>query len=271
MLYIYGTKLGIKLLIHGRLKWSLRYLIVPANYWRALEYRMVYDEGAFQRTDRVLDIGSPKILSLYLARKLGAEVFATDIDDYFVPEYTLLRQLEGVSPYTFHIGIEDGRRLSFPDHSFNKVYAISVIEHIPDTGDTECMQEIRRVLAPGGRCIITVPFWPTSRTDYKKASEFYWAASSRTVADGRVFFQRRYSEKDLWVRLIEPSGLALRKLQYIGERVLTRSRREVCDFLPRITGPVQPLLSQLLHTPPTDSWRDLRKPLCALIVLEKPA
>lgn len=268
MLYNYGIKLGIKLLLRGKLKQSLRYLIKPVDYWRNLEYQLVYDEADFQSSDRILDIGSPKLLSLYLAKKVGAEVFSTDIEDYFVQEFSFLRQVENISPEKFNIKVEDGRNLSFDDDYFNKIYSISVIEHIPDDGDIECLKEIRRVLSKGGRCVITVPFSPTARIDYKK-DDFYWARSSSTLEDGEVFFQRRYSEEDLFYRLINPSGLILKKLKYIGENVMINSKRELCDILVPATGPIHPLMSKLFHSKPVDSWKNLKKPLCALIVLEK--
>src|SRR3712207_8939918 len=52
--------------------------------------------------------------------------------------------------------------------TFTKVYSISVLEHIPDDGDTRCAAEIGRVLAPGGTAVLTVPFAPTSRDEYTK-------------------------------------------------------------------------------------------------------
>jgi hypothetical protein len=51
---------------------------------------------------------------------------------------------------------------------------------------------------------------------------------------------------------------------------MPRSNREFCELLKPPTGPIQPLLSRLLLTRPVADWRSLRKPLCALIVLEKP-
>ena len=74
--------------------------------------------------------------------------------------------VEGVPPERLHLAVEDGRRLSFPDDSFDKVYSLSVLEHIPDDGDSACVTEIARVLRPGGECYLTVPFWPQSRTDF---------------------------------------------------------------------------------------------------------
>ncbi len=275
MIYPYGVKVGVELLAHGKVEKALRHLIIPLSYWRTVEFRCVQEAGAFTPTDRILDIGSPKLLSLYLAKKLGADVYATDIEDYFVDEYTRLRTWERMSPSRFHVEVEDGRKLSYADNSFDKVFSVSVMEHIPDNGDAECAREIGRVLAPGGRAMITVPFAPVARDIYKSADKFYWAGSSKSEGDGRVFFQRRYSEDDLHNRLIGPSGLRLRKLQYVGEKVYQDSDREFCEHLPQSAmnalGPIQPLLSRLIHTQPVDSWRSLRKPLCAVVVLEKPA
>jgi SAM-dependent methyltransferase len=186
--------------------------------------------------------------------------------------------LEGLPPERFHVQVEDGRRLSFADGYFSKVFSVSVLEHIPDDGDAECAREIGRVLAPGGRCLLTVPFSPTSRTIYKKADQIYWAKSDGDDSmdkHRRIFFQRRYSESDLYDRLIRPSGLRLRQLQFVGERVLSHSSKEVFEYLPfyamAMTGLAHPLLSRIFHTTPVSSWQDVSKPLCALVALEKPA
>jgi SAM-dependent methyltransferase len=268
MLHAYGMMQGIPLLRDRRFMRALRYFVVPVNYWRTVEYRLICQEGCFRRGERILDIGSPKLLALYLADRVGAEVFATDIESYFISEYELLRSSRGIPDDRLHLMVQDGRRLRFPDDHFDKVYSISVVEHIPDDGDTQCLREMGRVLARGGRCILTVPFSPVSRTDLR-APDFYWGTRMRPADDGRVFYQRRYSEADLFERLIEPSGLALRKLEYVGERVLRTSSRELVDFLSPATGPIQPLLSSVFHTRPVGSWHDLGKPLCALVVLSK--
>jgi len=262
----YGRAIGIDLLRAGRFQRGLRSLFQPVSYWRSIEYRLVWDAADFQSGDRVLDIGSPKLLSLYLAERVGAEVFATDIENYFVDEHELLRRARGIPADRLHIDVQDGRRLGYPDNSFTKVYSISVIEHIPQGGDTECIKEIGRVLAPGGRCFVTVPFWRTSRERYRRP-DFYWASSSVATASGRVFYERHYSEEDLYARLINPCGLTLRHLEYVGERVLSRSEVEVSD-VPPILGPLEPLLSRVMHVRASD-WRALRKPLCAFLVLSK--
>lgn len=267
MLYSYGVQLGMQLMLNGQIKKGLQYTLNPVNYWRTLEYRHVFDLAGFQEGDRVLDIGSPKLLSLYLADRLKARVTSTDIHDYFIPDFRLFQRLKQIPSERLRMREEDGRALSFPGASFDKVYSISVVEHIPDDGDSRCVKEIKRVLAPGGRCLITVPFSPKSRVDYCQDG-FYWDQASTKLEDGRIFFQRRYSETDLFERLIIPSGMRLKHLKYFGETLMPRSERQLDDYLNIWSGPVQPLLSKLFLSKPADSWKDLKKPLCALLVLE---
>src|ERR1041385_157516 len=217
-LQAYGAGLGVRLLGRRRVKRGLRYVGVPVNYWRSLEYRLALEECRFTPGERVLDVGSPKLLALWVAERLGARVVATDIEPYFIEEYELLRSLRRVPADRLELGVEDGRGLSFADASFDKVYSLSVLEHIPDDGDGVCVRELARVLAPGGRCVLTVPCWPPSRTDWR-APDFYWSGASVDDATGRVFYQRRYSEEDLHARLVEPSGLRLAALRFVGDRI----------------------------------------------------
>ena len=45
--------------------------------------------------------------------------------------------------------------LHFPDGHFDRVFCLSVIEHIPPEIWPRCMEELQRVLRPGGRLVIT--------------------------------------------------------------------------------------------------------------------
>jgi SAM-dependent methyltransferase len=267
-LYAYGLRLGTHCLKDRRWKRGLKFLVQPIPYWRSLEYRLVWKHADFNRDDRILDIGSPKLLSIYLAERVGAEVFSTDIDPYFIDDYQSLRRMRKIPPDRLRIEVQDGRALTYPDNSFSKVYAISVIEHIPDGGDAECLEEIGRVLRPGGTCLITVPFWPTSKDVYRPPN-FYWTGASTTREDGQVFFQRRYSLRDLNERLIRPSGLAVTSLQFVGEHLMIHSKREVSEMLTPFTAPLDPLVSRVVHTKAVDSPELLEKPLCAFLALTK--
>ena len=63
--------------------------------------------------------------------------------------------------------------LPFPDGSFDAVMSTQVFEHVADLGGT--VGEIRRVLAPGGRLLASVPFiYPVHGAphDYRRLSEY---------------------------------------------------------------------------------------------------
>lgn len=46
--------------------------------------------------------------------------------------------------------------IGFPDSSFDRVFCLSVMEHIPIETWGDCMREFERVLRPGGRLIVTL-------------------------------------------------------------------------------------------------------------------
>jgi SAM-dependent methyltransferase len=53
---------------------------------------------------------------------------------------------------------EDLTRLTYPDGAFDLVLTSETLEHVPDLA--AALREIRRVLAPGGRHLFTVPLLP---------------------------------------------------------------------------------------------------------------
>ncbi len=269
MLYWYGIGLGFRSVLDGTLSRKvLRQFVEPVHYWRCLEYRLAWSDLQFTAADRVLDVGSPKLLSLFLADRVGCDVVATDISHYFVaPCRDFARSLR-LSGSRYVTDVVDGRVLPYEDGSFSKIYALSVVEHIPGEGDSDCLRQVGRCLAPGGRAIVTVPFAPTPRDEFQRGDRFYWSTFSEET-DGLIFYQRRYSEETLWSRLIRPSGLDIRRIQFLGERIGLPGTREVAHYLPPWTGPIHPLASRLLHETPKPDWRLSRRALGAAITLER--
>ena len=76
--------------------------------------------------------------------------------------------------------------LKFPDESFDCVISFQVIEHIRD--DRRFIDEIHRVLRPGGRLIVTTPNAPMSLTRNPWHVREYSAAELRQLL-GSVFSQ----------------------------------------------------------------------------------
>jgi SAM-dependent methyltransferase len=88
----------------------------------------------------------------------------------------------------------DAERIPFIDESFDAVLCGEVLEHLAD--DAAAVAGFRRVLKPGGLCIVTVPAWPR-----------LW-----TFCDDYAGHHRRYG-RDALVTLFESSGL---RVLYVG-------------------------------------------------------
>ena len=111
----------------------------------------------------VLDVGTVKSDLAWIAwlENLPIEVHATDYDKPFKPFKNI----------KFHQA--DVRKLPLPDKFFDKIIAVSIIEHVglespqvtadrlPDVnidGDLDAVKELARLLKLGGELIMTVPF-----------------------------------------------------------------------------------------------------------------
>ena len=127
--------------------------------WREFQYAFssLRKLGIVPR--RLLDIGSPKLFPITVAHEWpDCRVDAIDLVE---PD---LRELEDgkkqLSLSNLNPHKMDARTLDFPDHAFDAITSISVVEHISpeDGGDSQAMAEMRRALKPGGVAIIVVPF-----------------------------------------------------------------------------------------------------------------
>ena len=80
----------------------------------------------------------------------------------------------------------DGRTIPLPDANFDVVFSSNVLEHVPDL--TTLHTQIRRVLAPGGRCIHVLPthvwrLWTTAGS-FPDASVYLAAGVPRLFPRG---------------------------------------------------------------------------------------
>src|SRR3989304_7593651 len=83
--------------------------------------------------------------------KRGVRITATDLTENAVLFAARHFQIAGVKAEA--VQVENALRLSFPDESFDAVWANGVLHA---TGDTErAIDEVRRVLKPSGRAIIS--------------------------------------------------------------------------------------------------------------------
>src|SRR3984893_4147995 len=80
-LHLFGLWLGARTLPSAPIA-GLKCLVLPVEYIRCAETRYILQHLDTRPGQRILDIGSPKLLSLFLAARLRAEVHGTDLVDY---------------------------------------------------------------------------------------------------------------------------------------------------------------------------------------------
>jgi ubiquinone/menaquinone biosynthesis C-methylase UbiE len=99
--------------------------------------------------DRALDLGSGAGDFTAALAQAGAEAVGVD-----VAQAALERARARHPTLDFRLVPIDGP-LPFEDNSFELVWASEVIEHVADTA--QWLSEVRRVLAPAGRLLVTTP------------------------------------------------------------------------------------------------------------------
>lgn len=132
----------------------------PWIHERSIEYPWIAKNIADIKNCRVLDVGAKEGLPStdILLNNLNS-VYAIDIN------------ASQITPTTNNVIIKKGdiRSTPFENNFFDAVVVISTLEHVgvsgrygieqpDDTGDYKAMAEIFRILKPGGKVLITVPY-----------------------------------------------------------------------------------------------------------------
>lgn len=149
-----------------------------------------YDLLGLHAGDRLLDIGCGFGRHSYEALRRGADVVSSD---FSLPELVEVEQT--VSAMHAYGELPDGvnssscngdvTRLPFPDGSFDRIIASEILEHIDD--DMGAINELLRVLRPGGTFAATVPATLPEQICWKITDEYH----APKVEGGHVRIYRR--------------------------------------------------------------------------------
>jgi hypothetical protein len=80
-MYVLGLRLGLLHLLRGKIRRGIYLLVRPLDYWRKLEFPIALEFLMPEPGEHILDVGSPKLFSMYVATRCGAHVYAMDIYD----------------------------------------------------------------------------------------------------------------------------------------------------------------------------------------------
>src|SRR5215210_5880099 len=198
-----------------------------------------------QSGDRVLDAGCGVGGSaIWLARELGARVVGINVVPGDVDRGRRYAHRRGVAGrVTFEL--QDMTRTTFPTGSFDVVWAIESVCHVPDK--REFLAEARRLLKPGGRLVVADAFrhrrpfgpederlvhdwlYPWAVQDLMTPDEFIVAAEETGFA--RVHFEDvsdhvRPSSLHMYrlMRVLYPLGVARRRIRLLTDVQLANRR-----------------------------------------------
>jgi SAM-dependent methyltransferase len=147
----------------------------PLHTWsRVWEYPYVYyhleklrREIPEERLLTVADFGSGVTFFPFAVARLGYDVTCIDIDPVCAHDIPAAANVIDGTPGSVGVKLLDNNRIPLPNNSQDVVYCISVLEHIPDFGQT--ISEIVRILNPGGKFVLTVDIG--LRGDYMLSAE----------------------------------------------------------------------------------------------------
>jgi 2-polyprenyl-3-methyl-5-hydroxy-6-metoxy-1,4-benzoquinol methylase len=144
---------------------------------RRSEYPWAILNGKLEKNMKILDVGSGvSLFPVYLANE-GYDIISVDPDkilmDHVAPK---LAEFSGTN---LEYKIEDVTKLSFDSDSFDRVFCISVIEHLEEEYinekhinhhkknlDVKAIGELLRVLKPGGLLVLTFD-WNENKDEFR--------------------------------------------------------------------------------------------------------
>lgn len=169
------------------------------DIFRNVEDAFVLKFGNFIGSDNCLDIGSGEsIIPVLLNTEYGCNVKAIDIN---IDSLKTQEKYKLLLNSSISLEEQDATKLSYPDNFFDKIVAISAIEHFPNDGDSRSIKEFFRVLKHKGKCLITVPFGNYEEND----KTWYYNG-----------FERRYDLENLTRRIIDASDMKVNKLLFLS-------------------------------------------------------
>jgi len=139
----------------------------------------IYNEHKASETD-VLHISPENFLRKIFKKKyksyISSDLYRKDVDHQF-----------------------DIQDIPYPDNTFDLVFASHVLEYVEN--DTQAIQEIKRVLRPGGLAFLPVPMLHEKTIDYDKRPP-----NKRIIRETGIDYFDRYRKIFSEVRVYEPSS-----------------------------------------------------------------
>jgi SAM-dependent methyltransferase len=135
-----------------------------------------YDRLGLRAGDLLLDLGCGFGRHAYEGLRRGARVVACDMATDELREvrglFIAMTDAGEAPPHGMADAVSgDATRLPYPDDTFDRAIASEVMEHIPD--DVTALDELHRVLKPGGTLAVTIPSWLPEKVCWALSDEYH--------------------------------------------------------------------------------------------------
>ena len=152
--------------------------------------------------DRVLDLGCGGGRHAFEVYRRGANVVAFDLDPSELGPVTgMFGAMREAGEAGSQVGATavsgDATAMPFGDGTFDRVIAAEVLEHVLD--DQRAMNELARVLRPGGLAAITVPSWLPERICWALSTEYHEVPGGHVRIYTRVELEAKLARAGLEV------------------------------------------------------------------------
>lgn len=183
-----------------------------ASWITLAEARVFFDALGLAPGKKALEVacGSGGI-TCRMAQETGAQCVGVDINAHAIEAATARAAGHGLSLQVSFQLADAGRRLPFPDASFDAVFCNDSINHLPSRPSV--LRDWHRVLRPGGRALFTDPIVVTGplTNDEMRA---------RSAIGFFLFVPVGYNE-----RVLAEAGFAVREVRDVTEAVSSVSRK----------------------------------------------
>ena len=146
-----------------------------------------------------------------MARHTGATCVGVDINVHGIEAAKTRAEREGLSSRVSFQMVDAGRRLPFPEESFDVVFCNDAINHLPDR--LAVLQDWHRIVRPGGRVLFTDPIVVTGQLSNEEIR-------IRSSIGFFLFTPTGHNE-----HLLEQAGFTVRQVRDVTDAVASVSRR----------------------------------------------
>lgn len=203
----------------------------------------VEEAGRFQGGQRILEVGGAySRLPEYLGERYGVEPWIADDFGMTSGEpmwarwgdpSTLPEKFPGTK-YVFRRLGEFAPEL--PDNSFDRIFSVSTLEHVPDAARPAVLRDMHRLLASGGVELHTIDI----SIQAPKRLMLKWLASK--LPPSRMLHRRLDNDIRRWMTLLSASGVKIEArvpslLELLDRSVLVETPDVVYRFYPPNDAP----------------------------------